>query len=165
MISARLMPGNLPFSEAFDMAIILCEGGFPFMETDEMNFQILQSAAKALKPGEKFNFTTLNGLFPHLSFPAKFYGEAAQEGGASYEKSTFDLMTFRDHNITVFEDDDRNKKELVCNERHYIPSEITWLLKSLGFKTIDIFGAKLGTFSRNNSLTPDDFEMRVVAEK
>lgn len=156
---------NLPFLEAFSMAIMLCEGGFPLMETDEMNFQILQSAAKALKPGGKFIFTTLNGLFPIFHSLQKFYGEAAQEGGATYENSTFDLMTFRDHNITVFEDDDGNKKELVCNERYYIPSEITWLLKSLGFKTIDIFGAKLGAFSRNDPLTPDDFEMLVVAEK
>ncbi|MCK7541579.1 MAG: hypothetical protein MZV63_67195 [Marinilabiliales bacterium] len=42
-------------------------------------------------------------------------------------------MTFRDHNITEFEDDDGNKKTLDCNERYYVPSEITWLLKSLGF--------------------------------
>ena len=40
---------NLPFSNEFDAAIMLCEGSFPLMETDEMNFQILQSAAKALK--------------------------------------------------------------------------------------------------------------------
>jgi hypothetical protein len=46
-----------------------------------------------------------------------------------------------------------------------VPSEITWLLKTLGFKTIDIFGAKLGAYSRNDKLTTDDFEMLVVADK
>ncbi len=46
-----------------------------------------------------------------------------------------------------------------------MPSEITWLLKSLGFKTVDIFGAKLGAFSRADKLTTDDFEMLVIAEK
>jgi hypothetical protein len=50
-------------------------------------------------------------------------------------------------------------------EQEDIQSEITWLLKSLDFKTIDIFGAKLGSFSRNDKLTTEDFEMLVIAEK
>jgi len=74
-------------------------------------------------------------------------------------------MTFRDHNTTVFEDDYGNKKELQCNERYYVPSEITWLLKSLNFGTVDIFGANLGAFSRNDKLTNDNFEMLVIAVK
>ena len=51
------------------------------------------------------------------------------------------------------------------NERYYVPCEITWLLKSSGFKKIDIYGAKLGAFSRNDKLTTKDFEMLVIAEK
>ena len=74
-------------------------------------------------------------------------------------------MTFRDHNLTEFTDDSGNKKSLNCNERYYVPSEIRWLLKSLNFISIDIFGAKLGAFSRNDKLTTEDFEMLVVAEK
>jgi len=74
-------------------------------------------------------------------------------------------MTFRDYNDTEFTDDDGNKKTLHCNERYYIPSEITWLLKSLGFTCIDIYGAKLGAFSRNDKLTTEDFEMLVIAQK
>jgi len=38
------------------------------------------------------------------------------------------------------------------------------LLKSLGFKNINIFGAKLGAFSRNDKLTTSDFEMLAIAE-
>jgi hypothetical protein len=73
-------------------------------------------------------------------------------------------MTFRDHNITTVKDDSGIKKELECNERFYVPSEITWLLKSLGFKKIDIYGAKLGAFSRKDELTTEDFEMLVIAD-
>jgi hypothetical protein len=62
-----------------------------------------------------------------------------------------------------FEDDFGNKKTLECNERYYMPSEITWLLKSLGYTTIDIFGARLGEFSREHQLTKKDFEMLVIA--
>jgi len=39
------------------------------------------------------------------------------------------------------------------------------LLKSLNYKNIEIYGAKLGAFSRNDKLTTEDFEMLVVANK
>ncbi|MFA6217390.1 MAG: class I SAM-dependent methyltransferase [Candidatus Omnitrophota bacterium] len=156
---------NLPFEGEFDLAIMLCEGGFSLMETDEMNFEILKNATKALKDNGKFIFTTLNGLFPLFHSVKEFYESAAKEGNSTCKNCSFDLMTFRDHNTVAFEDDAGNKKELTCNERYYVPSEITWLLKSLGFKKIDIFGAKLGEFSRNDKLTTENFEMLVVAEK
>lgn len=155
---------NLPFENEFDLAIMLCEGGFPLMETDEMNYQILQSAARALKKPGKLIFTTLNGLFPIFNSINEFHASTHEEGNAAYLSQSFDPMTFRDHNITTCEDDDGNKKELVCNERYYIPPEITWQLKSLGFKKVDIYGAKLGEFSREHQLTTKDFEMLVIGE-
>lgn len=156
---------SLPFCEEFDLAVMLCEGAFPLMETDEMNFQILQGAAKALKPGGKFIFTTLNGLFPLFHSVKEFLAAAKQEGNAEYRDNTFDLMTFRDRSVTTFEDDHGNKRELRCDERYYVPSEISWLLKSLGFASVDIFGARLGAYSRADKLTTEDFEMLVVAKK
>lgn len=156
---------DLPFDECFDAVLMFCEGGFPLMETDEMNFKILESVAGSLKKGGKLIFTTLNGLFPLYHSVEKFHKETSGEDNAKYRGNTFDLMTFRDHNVTEFTDDSGKKFTLECNERYYVPSEITWLLKSLGFKNIEIFGAKLGAFSRNDKLTTEDFEMLVLAEK
>ncbi len=156
---------NLSFKGDFDLAIMLCEGGFSLMETDEMNFAILKSAAKALNGQGKFIFTTLNGLFPLFHSVNDFYKSAEKDGQSQCKECSFDLETFRDHNTVIFEDDSGNKRELTCNERYYVPSEIMWLLKTLGFKKIDIFGAKLGAFSRQDKLTTDDFEMLVVATK
>jgi len=156
---------HLPFSKEFDMLIMLCEGAFPLMETDEMNYQILQNAAQSLNDNGKLIFTTLNGLFPLFHSVKDFLASQKEEGNATYNKNSFDLMTFRDTNITTVEDDSGNLKELNCNERYYVPSEISWLLKSLGFKTVDIYGAVLGAFSRDKQLTTEDFEMLVVAEK
>lgn len=156
---------NLPFKDDFDVAIMLCEGGFPLMETDEMNYEILKSVSNSLRVCGKFIFTTLNGLFPLYHSVEKFCDSTSKDGNATYRSNTFDLLTFRDHNTTEFEDDFGNKKTLECNERYYVPSEITWLLKSLGYKKIDIFGAKLGAFSRKDKLTTEDFEMLVIAEK
>jgi 2-polyprenyl-3-methyl-5-hydroxy-6-metoxy-1,4-benzoquinol methylase len=156
---------NLPFESAFGLVIMLCEGAFPLMETDEMNFQILQNAAKALTPGGRLIFTTLNGLFPLFHSVKDFMDSATKEGNAKTIETSFDLMTFRDKNITAFVDDDGVEHQADCNERYYVPSEITWLLKSLGFVSIDIFGAHLGEFSRSHKLTTEDFEMLVIAKK
>ncbi len=156
---------NLPFNKQFDVAIMMCEGGFPLMETDEMNYEILKNIAQALKDKSKFIFTTLNGLFPVFHSIEAFCAENTDEGNATYHNNTFDVMTFRDYNTTKVVDDNGNEKELECNERYYIPSEITWLLKTLGFTKIEIFGATLGAFSRNDTLKTNDFEMLVIAEK
>ena len=156
---------NLTFFNEFDLVIMLCEGAFSLMETDEMNFQILRNASNALKPTGKLIFTTLNGLFPLFHSVQEFLASATQEGNATSSNHSFDLMTFRDRNTIQIEDDLGNTKELECNERYYVPSEITWLLTTLNFQVIDIFAAKLGAFSRQDPLTTEDYEMLVIAEK
>ena len=154
---------ELPFHAEFDLVMMICEGAFPLMETDEMNFLILENVSKAMKKGGKLIFTTLNGLFPLFHSVKEFIEGSSKESKTTSKNNSFDLMTFRDESTVIVEDDMGNKKELICNERYYVPSEITWMLKSLGFKKIDIFGAKLGAFSRNDRLTTEDFEMLVVA--
>jgi len=156
---------QLEFSQEFDLVIMICEGGFSLMETDEMNYQILQGISKALVPQGKLIFTTLNALFPLTHAINDLLPEETKEGNAAYKDHSFDLMTLRDHNTTLIVDDDGNEISLESNERYYMPSEITWLLKSLGFSTIEIFGCKLGNFSREDNLTRDDFEILVIAQK
>ncbi len=151
------------FNESFDLAIMICEGAFPLMETDEMNFSILKNACNSLKPAGKLILTTLNGLFPLFHSVKEFMDKCDNLGQSS--GNTFDLMTFRDLSVYEIEDDQGNKKSLKCNERYYVPSEMSWLLKSAGFKKADIFGCKLGAFSRDNVLTAEDFEMLAVSEK
>ena len=79
--------------------------------------------------------------------------------------NSFDLMTFRDHSTITVKGDSGKELELKTNERYYVPSEISWLLKSLNFKTVEIFGARIGEFSRDHKLTTEDYEMLVIAEK
>lgn len=155
----------LQFKEEFGLVIMLCEGGFSLMETDEMNYRILESAAKALRPGGTFIFTTLNGLFPLFHSVRDFFDSNKKEGASSIGDLAFDLMTFREKGVVSFKDDDGAASEIRTDERYYVPSEISWLLKSLGFVKIDMFGAKLGAFSRNDPLTTEDFEILVVAQK
>ena len=155
---------HLPFQNEFDLVIMLCEGSFSLMETDEMNYQILQQARKAVKQGGKLIFTTLNGLFPISHSLAEFYKSHQQEGNSKDTQPTFDLMTFREHSTVEFTDDNGIQHSVPSTVRYYTPPEITWLLRSAGFETVEIFSAKLGAYSRNDSLTPNDFEMLVIAQ-
>ena len=76
---------------------MLCEGAFSLMETDEMNFQILQNAARALKPKGKMIFTTLNGLFPLFHSVKEFLNSQQKDDNETIEINSFDLMTFREY--------------------------------------------------------------------
>ena len=74
-------------------------------------------------------------------------------------------MTFRDHFETEFEDDLGNKRRISCNQRLYIPSEISWLPKSLGLSTNRNVWSKAWAVLERNQLTTQDFEMLVIANK
>ncbi|MCP4154972.1 MAG: class I SAM-dependent methyltransferase, partial [bacterium] len=91
------------FNEQFDVAIMICEGAFPLMETDEMNFQILENAANALKPGGKFIFTTLSVLFALSHSLEDFINTNMKEGQSMGNR--FDLLTFRDYSTFELTDD------------------------------------------------------------
>ncbi len=150
------------FKNKFDLALMICEGAFPLMETDEMNFNILKNVSLVLKPGGIFIFTTLNGLFPLVHSVNDFIN--GQREGNAYTKNSFDLMTFREFSDFEFTDDSGTKRTLQCNERYYVPSEITWMLNSLNFSKVEIFGAESGNWKRDKELTPEDFEMLVISK-
>lgn len=159
----RLNACNLPFEEEFDCAIMICEGGFPLMESDELNYAILANAAKALRSPGKLILTTLNALYPLYHNVKELL--SGSPSGVRTDACSFDLMTFRDHEEVTVTDDSGTVKNLTCNERFYVPSEISWYLRSLGFHTVGIYGCTLGKFSRNDALTTEDFEMLVVGER
>jgi SAM-dependent methyltransferase len=154
---------SMTFNCEFDFAIMLCEGGFSLQETDAMNYQILESASRALRSPGKFIFSALSALYPICHNLIDFISRESE--GAKTQKCTFDPLTFRIHSTMSITDDDEKTKELETNERYYAPSEIAWYLSTLGFKTSSIHGCHLGEFSRKHILTKDDFEMLVIAEK
>jgi 2-polyprenyl-3-methyl-5-hydroxy-6-metoxy-1,4-benzoquinol methylase len=154
---------TLTFHKEFDVVTMICEGGFPLMETDEMNFSILKSAERALKENGMLLFTTLNGLYPLFHSVKEFINSHAENDVS--QAHSFDLMTFREYSEYEFVDDSGVAAKLKCNERYYVPSEITWLLRSLGFAQVDIHGCRIGSWSRQNRLTTEDFEMLVIATK
>lgn len=154
---------SLPYKNEFDFAIMLCEGGFSLQETDALNFSILEGAERALRSPGKLIFSALNALYPLYHNLKNFLNEG--QGGVKIDKCTFDPLTFRDNSTVTFTDDDGKTSTLETDERYYAPSEISWYLKSLGFKKSSIHGCRLGSFSRDHALTIDDFELLAIAEK
>ncbi len=154
---------SLPFKNEFDFAIMLCEGGFSLQETDALNFGILEGAERALRSPGKLIFSALNALYPLYHNLKDFLNEG--QSGVKTDKCTFDPMTFRDCATVTFTDDDGKTSTLETDERYYAPSEISWYLRSLGFKKSSIHGCRLGGFSRDHALTTDDFELLAIAEK
>lgn len=151
---------ELAFSAEFDLVMMVCEGAFPLMETDEMNFQILQGACRALKPGGKLVLTTLNALFPL----ARVAQQAAGVAGEGPDFSGFDLMTFRSSSALEFADDDGVVQTVQCSERYYAPCELRALLEALGMTDVGLYGCDLGAWRRNRAPGFDDFEVLVVAQ-
>jgi SAM-dependent methyltransferase len=150
------------YDSAFDMAIMLCEGGFSLMETDAMNVAILENAVRALRPGGRFVFTALNALFP-LARSVKDFTNTA-ESGVKMTDEKFDLATLRILSNMTFLDDDGRQHEMATNERHYMPSELAWYMTSLGMEEIEVHGCVAGDFKRQPP-TPEEFELMVIARK
>jgi hypothetical protein len=60
----------------------------------------------------------------------------------------------------------KNWYEKLFETEVFLPHrQVRTTLKSLGFRSVEISGAKLGAISRSDKLTTEDFEMLVVAEK
>ena len=67
----KLDARSLPFKSEFDTAIMLCEGSFPLMETDEMNFGILENVAKSLKKNAEIHFYNTQRTLPPCITPSR----------------------------------------------------------------------------------------------
>jgi len=145
--------------------MMICEGAFPLMESDAMNFQILANAGWALAPGGKLILTTLNALYPLYHSVRDILAQGETAGGTRTGEITFDLLRFREKAKVEVVDDHGRKKDLYADERYYAPCEISWYLEQLGFREVDIHACRTGGFSRSNPLTVDDFETLVIAVK
>jgi 2-polyprenyl-3-methyl-5-hydroxy-6-metoxy-1,4-benzoquinol methylase len=154
---------TISYTGNFDLVIMICEGAFPLMETDEMNFEILTNATRALKDGGKLIMTTLNGLYPLRHSIKDFTNE--NQDNFSVVRNKFNPQTMRDVSTVKVEDDSGNIKEITTNEKYYLPDEIEKLLRSLNYTSVAIYGCECGNFIRGRQPTADDYEMLVIADK
>jgi len=155
---------SFSLDKKYDLALIICEGAFSLLETDELNFRVLENAYRHLKNGGKIILTCLNALFLIFNDANKLVNENSQEGTTSSNED-FDLKTFRMKSSLEIKDDDGKLMHLSCDERYYIPPEINWYLKTIGFKNIGIYPCKTGHFERRDGNLATEYELLAIAEK
>lgn len=140
---------QLKYDSEFDLVIMLCEGAFSIVESDEKDIQILRGIHRAMNPDAKLIITCGNALYQIVNSKG----------------DKFNLSTFRESCKLESIDDNGNIRELDCNQRYYVPSELRYIMTHIGFRVIDFYNSELGDYSRDNELTRDAFEMLIIATK
>jgi len=141
---------HLDFNQEFDGVTILCEGGFSLMETDQMDFQILQGAARALRPGGR--------LF--LTAPS-----AACMLANLKEDQDFDPLRLRETFNLEIENSQGEMVSLECSQRYYTYPELERILSQLGFREIVPFAVTGEGYAEADYFSTDQFELGVTAVK
>ena len=140
---------ELKYHEEFDTVIMLCEGAFSLMEEDEMDRLILANTFRALRANGKLILTAPNAVFM-----------LTQQSDASFDPVTF-RETFKLEKIIP----DGRKKMLDCTQRYYTCPELNWLLRQVGFKTVEFFACTKAGYNRDAKPDKKHFELGAIATK
>jgi len=140
---------KLKYQEEFDAAIMLCEGAFSLMEEDQMDRLILANTFRALRADGKLILTAPNAVFM-----------VTQQSDVSFDPVTF-RETFKLEKIVP----DGRKVMLDCTQRYYTCPELTWLLRQVGFKTVEFFACTKAGYNRDSKPDKKHFEVGAIATK
>ena len=141
---------TISFEEDFQCVIMLCEGGFSLMETDQMDRMILRNTYRALKPGGRLTFTAPNALVMLMDLE---------------ENPGFDPLTFREKFTLEHKNSLGETVELDCSQRYYTFPELRWVLRSLGFRDIQYFAVTGEGYTWKSEIAGDQFELGLTAVK
>jgi 2-polyprenyl-3-methyl-5-hydroxy-6-metoxy-1,4-benzoquinol methylase len=139
----------LNFYDRFQVALLMCEGAFSLMETDEMDWLILRNIARALQPGGRFILTVPNAAYLLTHEPTA---------------GTFDMLTFRE-NFTLNTSSDGMDREIQCSQRYYTCPEMRWLLRQSGFQKVAFFAVTPKGLDKDQKPDKDHFELGILADK
>ena len=140
---------ELNYQEEFDVVIMLCEGAFSLMEEDQMDRLILSNNFRALRANGKLILTAPNAVFmlTHQS------------------DASFDPVIFRETFKLEKTIPDGRKKMLDCTQRYYTCPELNWLLRQVGFKTVEFFACTKAGYNRDVKPDKKHFELGAIAVK
>lgn len=141
---------NLQFDSDFDVVIILCEGGFSLVETDEMDREILAGAARALRPGGKLFITAPSAVYMLSNLK---------------ENPDFDPVSLRESFSLMTKDSEGSEISLACTQRYYTFPEISYLLHMQCFEQIELFAVTSEGYSDMDKYSSEQFEFGVIAVK
>jgi SAM-dependent methyltransferase len=142
---ARLMP----FANAFDWAICLCEGGFGIMETADENQKILGSIGLSLKSNGHLLLNVLNAsyAFRHPDNDAHL-----------------DIKQCRGYWLESYTGENGKGYRERCSNQYFTVPEIEVRLHLAGMQLIDAWGCHAGHYTKRH-IELDDLEYLVLARK
>ncbi|MBN1147654.1 MAG: methyltransferase domain-containing protein [Anaerolineales bacterium] len=146
---------QLDFQEAFDVVLLLFTAFGYF--SDEQNFQVLQKAASALKPGGLLVLDVRNR--DEISKRFLPYIVMEKNGDLMIDRNQFDSLTGRMYNRRIVI---RNgvRKDKPFFIRMYNPSEITGLLEQAGLQVCKLLGGYDG-----QPVSVESRRMVIIAKK
>jgi len=85
----------------------------------------------------------------------QWYEELFENYALSYDQEKFTRGTLQEVDFI--------EQEIGFDRSFRVLLEISWLLASLGFQKIEIYGCAPGQFNKHKAPTPNDYEMLVMA--
>src|SRR5271156_654552 len=130
---------EIPFEKKFD-AIVNMYSSFGYLESEDEDLRVLESAAKALKDGGQLLLDMLNREWAIDNYIQNDWHTGA-DGTLYVERRDLDLATSRMHVHFIVVDADGGRRESIGHIiRLYTLTEMTRLLERVGLRVTGVFG-------------------------
>jgi SAM-dependent methyltransferase len=130
---------EIPFADKFD-AIVNMYSSFGYLESEAEDLKVLESAAKALKPGGQVLLDMLNREWAIDNYIPNDWHTGA-DGTLYVERRDLDLATSRMHVHFIVVDPKGGRRESIGHLiRLYTLTEMTRLLERVGMRMTKVFG-------------------------
>ena len=130
---------EIPYANKFD-AIVNMYSSFGYLESEAEDLKVLESAAKALKPGGRLLLDMLNREWAVDNYIPNDWHEGA-DGTLYVERRDLDLAASRMHVHFIVVDPKGGRRESIGhNIRLYTLTEMTRLLTRAGMNMTAVFG-------------------------
>ena len=130
---------EIPFENKFD-AIVNMYSSFGYLESEAEDLKVLESAAKALKPGGRLLLDMLNREWAIDNYIQNDWHTGA-DGTLYVERRDLDLATSRMHVHFIVVDPKGGRRESIGHIiRLYTLTEMTRLLERVGMRLTAVFG-------------------------
>jgi SAM-dependent methyltransferase len=150
---------EIPFENTFD-AIVNMYSSFGYLESEAEDLKVLESAAKALRPGGRLLLDMLNREWAVANYIQNDWHSGA-DGTLYVERRDLDLASSRMHVHFIVIDPNNSRRESIGHIiRLYTLTEMTRLLERVGLIVTAVFG---GFDSESYSI--DTRRMIIVAGK
>ncbi|MGO9058786.1 MAG: class I SAM-dependent methyltransferase [Candidatus Binataceae bacterium] len=130
---------EVPFHDHFD-AIVNMYSSFGYLESETEDLKVLESAAKAIKPGGRLMLDMLNREWAVANYVQNDW-HSGDDGTLYVERRDLDLATSRMHvKFTIIGADGGRHDSIGHHIRLYTLTETTRLLQRVGLNMIGVFG-------------------------